>query len=125
MEVIERETIRKQQKALLIFADSWFTRNKQHMTTKGLAPWTDTIGGRLDQDFPGRLYVIAPLRSGEFGFCEAGGINRRTDISRTVAPARNRFRVFGCQRVPPGQRRRSSRISTAASPYIPRRHHAG
>ena len=66
VEVIERETIRQRQKALLVFADSWFTRNKQHMTAKGLAPWTDTIGARLDQDFPGRLYVIAPLRSGEF-----------------------------------------------------------
>jgi hypothetical protein len=66
VEVIERETMRKRQKALLVFADSWLTRNKQHMTTKGLAPWTDTIGARLDQDFPGRLYVIAPLRSGEF-----------------------------------------------------------
>ena len=66
VEVIEREAIRKRQKALLVFADSWFTRNKQHMTRNGLAPWTDTIGARLDQDFPGRLYVIAPIRSGEF-----------------------------------------------------------
>jgi hypothetical protein len=66
VEAIERETIRKRQKGLLVFADGWFTRNKQHMTTKGLAPWTDTIGGRLDHDFPGRLYVIAPLHSGVF-----------------------------------------------------------
>ena len=66
VEVIERETLRKRQKALLVFADSWFTRNKQHMTRNGLAPWTDTIGGHLDHDFPGRLYVIAPIRSGEF-----------------------------------------------------------
>jgi len=65
-EVIERETIGKRQKALLVFASAWFTRNKQHMTANGLVPWTDTIGGRLDRDFPGRLYVIASLRSGEY-----------------------------------------------------------
>jgi hypothetical protein len=64
--VIERETIRKRQKALLVFASGWFTRNKQHMTANGLAPWTDTIGGQIDRDFPGRLYVIASLRSGEY-----------------------------------------------------------
>lgn len=66
VEVIEREAIRKRKKALLVFADSWLTRNKQHMTTKGLVPWTDLIGARLEQDFPGCLYVIAPFRSGEF-----------------------------------------------------------
>jgi hypothetical protein len=65
-EVIEREAIRHGQKALLVFADSWLTRNKQHMTANGLVPWTDTIGGRIDRDFPGRLYVIAPVRSGEY-----------------------------------------------------------
>jgi hypothetical protein len=42
------------------------TRNKQHLSATGLVPWTDTIGGRLDRDFPGRLYVIASLRSGEY-----------------------------------------------------------
>ena len=36
------------------------------MTANGLAPWTDTIGARLDRDFPGCLYVIAPIRSGEY-----------------------------------------------------------
>jgi len=48
------------------FHEAYKENMEQHMTTKGLAPWTDTIGARLDQDFPGRLYVIAPLRSGEF-----------------------------------------------------------
>jgi hypothetical protein len=65
-EVVERETARKGQKALLVFATAWFTRNKQHTTANGLVPWTDTIGARLDRDFPGRLYVIAPVRSGEY-----------------------------------------------------------
>src|SRR5215471_812702 len=65
-EVVEREALRKRQKALLVFATAWLTRNKQHMTANGLAPWTDTIGARLDRDFPGRLYVIAPVRSGEY-----------------------------------------------------------
>jgi len=65
-EVIEREALRKRQKALLVFATAWLTRNKQHMTANGLAPWTDTIGARLDRDFPGCLYVIAPIRSGEY-----------------------------------------------------------
>jgi hypothetical protein len=32
----------------------------------GLVPWTDTIGARFDRDFPGRLYVIAPVRRGEY-----------------------------------------------------------
>jgi hypothetical protein len=36
------------------------------MTANGLAPWSDTIGARLDRDYPGRLYVIAPVRSGEY-----------------------------------------------------------
>jgi hypothetical protein len=65
-EVIEREVLRKRQKALLIFATAWFTRNKQHMTKGSLAPWTDTIGAKLDLDFPGRIYVIAPVRSGVY-----------------------------------------------------------
>jgi hypothetical protein len=65
-EIIERETIGKRQKALLVFASAWFTRNKQHKTANGLVPWTDTIGGRLDRDFPGRVYVVASLRSGEY-----------------------------------------------------------
>jgi len=65
-EVIEREALRKRHKALLVFATAWLTRNKQHMTANGLAPWTDTIGARLDKDFPGRLYVIAPVRSGDY-----------------------------------------------------------
>ena len=66
VETIERETLQKRQKALLVFADSWLTRNKQHMTANGLVPWTDLIGERLDRDFPGRLYVIAPVRSAEY-----------------------------------------------------------
>jgi hypothetical protein len=66
VEVIEREALRKRQKALLVFADSWLTRNKQHMTANGLAPWTDLIGERLDRDFPGRLYVIARVRGAEY-----------------------------------------------------------
>ena len=66
VEIIEREALQKRQKALLVFADSWLTRNKQHMTANGLVPWTDLIGERLDRDFPGRLYVIAPVRSGEY-----------------------------------------------------------
>ena len=65
-EVIEREALRKQQKALLVFATAWLTRNKQDMTANGVAPWTDTIGARLDRDFPGRLYVIAPVRGGDY-----------------------------------------------------------
>jgi hypothetical protein len=65
-EVIERETLQRRQKALLVFATAWLTRNKQHMTANGLAPWSDTIGARLDRDYPGRLYVIAPVRSGEY-----------------------------------------------------------
>ena len=65
-EVIEREALRKRQKALLILATAWLTRNKQHMTVNGLVPWTDTIGAQLDRDFPGRLYVIAPVRRGEY-----------------------------------------------------------
>jgi hypothetical protein len=66
VDVIEREALKKGQKALLIFAASWFTRNMQHMTANGLVPWTETIGGGLDRDYPGRLYVIAPIRSGEY-----------------------------------------------------------
>jgi len=66
VDVIERESVLKRQKALLVFAGSWFTRNMQHMTASGVVPWTDTIGGRLDRDFPGRLYVIAPIRSGVY-----------------------------------------------------------
>jgi hypothetical protein len=31
-----------------------------------LVPWTETIGAGLDRDYPGRLYVIAPVRSGEY-----------------------------------------------------------
>jgi hypothetical protein len=65
-EVIEREAMRNRQKALLVFATAWLTRNKQHMTANGLVPWTDTIGARLDRDFPGRLYVIAPIRGSEY-----------------------------------------------------------
>jgi hypothetical protein len=65
-EVIEREALRKRQKALLVFATAWLTRNKQHMTANGLAPWTDTIGARLDRDYPGCLYVVAPIRSSEY-----------------------------------------------------------
>ena len=57
---------KSEQKALLVFADSWLTRNKQHMTANGLVPWTDPLVQRLDRDFPGRLYVIAPVRSGEY-----------------------------------------------------------
>jgi hypothetical protein len=66
VDVIEREALKKGQKALLVFAGSWFTRNMQHMTANGLVPWTETIGGGLDRDYPGRLYVIAPMRSGEY-----------------------------------------------------------
>ena len=68
VEVIEREVMQKGQKALLVFAASWLTRNKQHTTANGLVPvpWIDTIGEHLDRDFPGRLYVIAPVRSGEY-----------------------------------------------------------
>ena len=69
-EIIERETIRKGQKALLVFASAWFTRNKQHRTADGVVPWTDTIGGRVERDFPGSLYVIASLRSGEYPVTE-------------------------------------------------------
>ena len=64
--MIEREALQKGQKALLVFADSWFTRNMQHRTANGLVPWTETIGAGLDRDYPGRLYVIAPVRSGEY-----------------------------------------------------------
>ena len=39
VEVIEREALQKQ-KALLVFAGSWFTRKMQHMTANGL------VGGR-------------------------------------------------------------------------------
>jgi hypothetical protein len=66
VDVIEREALQKGQKALLVFAGSWFTRNMQHRTAKGLVPWTETIGAGLDRDYPGRLYVIAPVRSGEY-----------------------------------------------------------
>jgi hypothetical protein len=64
--VIEREALVMRQKALLVFAGSWFTRNMQHRTANGLVPWTETIGAGLDRDYPGRLYVIAPVRSGEY-----------------------------------------------------------
>lgn len=66
VDVIERETLQKGQKALLVFAGSWFTRNMQHRTANGLVPWTETIGAGLDRDYPSRLYVIAPVRSGEY-----------------------------------------------------------
>lgn len=66
VDVIEREALQKGQKALLVFAGSWFTRNMQHRTANGLVPWTDTIGAGLDRDYPGRLYVIAPVRGGEY-----------------------------------------------------------
>jgi hypothetical protein len=66
VDVIEREALKKGQKALLVFAGSWFTRNMQHMTANGLVPWTETIGAGLDRDYPGRLYVIAPVRSSEY-----------------------------------------------------------
>lgn len=66
VDVIEREAIQKGQKALLVFAGSWFTRNMQHRTADGLVPWTETIGARLDRDYPGRLYVIVPVRGGEY-----------------------------------------------------------
>jgi hypothetical protein len=66
VDVIEREALQKGQKALLVFAGSWFTRNMQHRTANGLVPWTETIGAGLDRDYPGRLYVIAPVRSGEY-----------------------------------------------------------
>ena len=65
-EIIEHEVLEKKQKALLVFASGWFMRNQQHSTANGIVPRTDTIGGRLDRDFPGRLYVIASLRSGEY-----------------------------------------------------------
>jgi hypothetical protein len=65
-EIVEREVIAKKQKALLVYASGWFIRNQQHLTANGVVPRTDTIGGRLDRDFPGFLYVIAPLRSGEY-----------------------------------------------------------
>jgi len=66
VDVIERESVQKGRKALLIFAGSWFTRNMQHRTANGLVPWTETIGAGLDRDYPGRLCVIAPVRSGEY-----------------------------------------------------------
>lgn len=66
VDAIEREVLQKGQKALLVFAGSWFTRNMQHKTANGLVPWTETIGAGLDRDYPGRLYVIAPVRSGEY-----------------------------------------------------------
>ncbi len=66
VDAIEREALKKGRKALLIFAASWFTRNMQHRTANGLVPWTETIGAGLDRDYPGRLYVIAPVRSGEY-----------------------------------------------------------
>ena len=66
VEVIEREALQKGRKALLVFAGSWFTRNMQHRTANGLVAWTETIGAGLDRDYPGRLYVVAPLRSGEY-----------------------------------------------------------
>jgi hypothetical protein len=77
-EVIERETLRKGQKALLVFATAWFARNKQHMTVNGMAPWTDTIGARLDRDFPGRLKTRNGARIGDlfmslFHTCELNG----------------------------------------------------
>ncbi len=66
VDVIKREALRKGEKALLVFAASWFTRNMQHRTANGLVPWTETIGAGLDRDYPGRLFVIAPVRSGEY-----------------------------------------------------------
>jgi hypothetical protein len=62
-EVIEREVLRKQKKALLIFANAWFTRNQQRKTPEGFAP-RETIGSVLDKDFPDRLFVITPVRGG-------------------------------------------------------------
>src|ERR1044071_980099 len=64
--VIEREALQKGQKSLLVFAGSWFTRNMQHRTANGLVPWTETIGAGLDRDYPGRLYVIVPVRSRKY-----------------------------------------------------------
>ncbi|MGI8742255.1 MAG: hypothetical protein ACR2NN_06725 [Bryobacteraceae bacterium] len=61
-EVIAREILRKQQKALLIFGQGHFTRNQQMKTPHGFIPLTPTIGWLLDRDFPGRLYVITPIR---------------------------------------------------------------
>jgi hypothetical protein len=65
-EVIEREVLRKRQKALLIFGQGWFTRNQQRKTPNGFVPGTDTIGALLDKDFPSRVYVITPLRGGVY-----------------------------------------------------------
>jgi hypothetical protein len=92
-EVIERETLQKRQKALLIFATAWLTRNKQHMTANGLAPWSDTIGARIDHDYPGRLYVIAPVRSGEYP--DTGKLEKLAGMPTSPVLLRLHGTVFG------------------------------
>ncbi len=65
-EVIAREVLRKQKKALLVFGMGHFTRNQQMKTPSGFVPLIPTIGWLIDKDFPGRLYVVTPSRGGVY-----------------------------------------------------------
>lgn len=125
VDVIEREALKKGHKALLVFAGSWFTRNMQHRTANGLVPWTETIGAGLDRDYPGRLYVIAPVRSGEY----PDTAKLEALIGAPSSPVLLRlhgtpFRSFGCEQVPTGKLRGPPGLSGPAVPYVPRRDQA-
>ena len=87
VDVIEREALQKGQKALLVFAGSWFTRNMQHRTANGLVPWTETIGAGLDRDYQGHI-GRSPCRSLGMVFQEPRLLPWRTvnDNVRLVAP---------------------------------------
>jgi hypothetical protein len=62
-EVIEREILQKQKKALLVFGLGHLMRNQQIKTTEGFIPLSPTLVGLLDSNSPGRLWVVVPCRS--------------------------------------------------------------
>jgi hypothetical protein len=64
--VIAAEVLQKRKKSLLIFGLGHFTRNQQMQTPQGFVPLTPTIGSMIDSEFPGRLYVVTPIRGAEY-----------------------------------------------------------
>jgi hypothetical protein len=63
LRVITAEVLQKRKKALLVVGLGGFTRNQQMQTPHGFVPLAPTIGGHIDSEFPGRLYVVTPIRS--------------------------------------------------------------
>jgi hypothetical protein len=63
-DVIEREVLRKSDKALLVFGAGHFVRNQQMKTPNGFVPILPTIASLIDSRFPRRLYVVAQIRGG-------------------------------------------------------------